>query len=912
VQRLDKNEKSAKNSVCVFLVFAGTLLNSCGSGSSAGSSTPAPPPPTAQISLPTNAIAVGPLAGTTAAALLTVTLGTQAQWTANSATTWIHLADTSGTTAALGSVVRFTYDANTASTARTGTINFQGTAFNATLTVTQAPVGYIPAVPMLTNTLTTIPIIPNTSPYIPSGTLIPGPATFSVDIAGNIYYIDSSNATLFEWVAATGSKVSYPFPSGLTVNSAVVVDEKRNVFFSSAVTTPDYQVYEWTPGSVQGTLLLSTPFLTFITNGLATDLHGNTYVYGNPNDTTNLAVAKLTNPGPTALTPILTIPHTYGVGGPASLIVDASGRFYAFGTVGGWDVVEADPTSGQITIPIEGLYAYIPGVVEAAVYPSFTSPALDGSGDLYLGVFTYDATGQDLTRTQDYLLQWSPATGEIAVVGSYTFRHTSPSGITNLDLTLGVQQVAGDGLGNVYVENLSGAIRKFTPVFMDTANVSEPATAGNDQLPAVIPSSTPLNAVSDSSWLTITSQTNGVVSFSFTGTTAARTANITVLDQTITVTQNAPAPTATANTFVPIAPCRVADTRIAGPQLAPAATRNFVITGSPCGIPPNAQAYALDVTAVPDSQLGFLTVWAAGSERPLVSTLNSDGRAKSVAAIVPAGTNGAVSLYASDATQVAIDVTGYFVPAGSATNGLAFYPLTPCRLADTRQNENGPYLKGGQSRTIAVQGHDTCPVPVSAQAYSLNLTALPHGQQEPTDLTAWPTGSAKNSLPALLASNGDVTANAAIVRAGAGGNINASASHDTDLVVDINGYFAPPGNKGLSLYTLTPCRMLDTRNSLLSAQVAGFRHVNALRNSCNMPATAQALVINATAVPTGRLDYVTFWTDREAQPLVSTLNSDNAAVTSNMTIVPAKKGAFDLYVSQPTHLILDISSYFAP
>ena len=59
-----------------------------------------------------------------------------------------------------------------------------------------------------------------------------------------------------------------------------------------------------------------------------------------------------------------------------------------------------------------------------------------------------------------------------------------------------------------------------------------------------------------------------------------------------------------------------------------------------------------------------------------------DGRVKANAAIVPAGANGAVSVFASNTTNVVLDIDGYFAPVGGST--LAFYPLPPCRVADTR------------------------------------------------------------------------------------------------------------------------------------------------------------------------------------------------------------------------------------
>ena len=113
--------------------------------------------------------------------------------------------------------------------------------------------------------------------------------------------------------------------------------------------------------------------------------------------------------------------------------------------------------------------------------------------------------------------------------------------------------------------------------------------------------------------------------------------------------------------------------------------------------------------------------------RPVASTLNSDGRIKSNATIVPAGTGGAVSVFATNTTDVVLDIDGYFVPA-SNTTALAFYPITPCRLVDTRKQPpavpiGGPALVGGQSRTFPIAG--ICNLPASAQAYSLNFAAVP-------------------------------------------------------------------------------------------------------------------------------------------------------------------------------------------
>ncbi len=370
-------------------------------------------------------------------------------------------------------------------------------------------------------------------------------------------------------------------------------------------------------------------------------------------------------------------------------------------------------------------------------------------------------------------------------------------------------------------------------------------------------------------------------------------------------------PTASAPLmFIPVTPCRVADTRnpngaFGGPALGAGAVRNFSIPSSACGIPSSAAAYSLNVTAVPSGALGYITVWPAGQAQPLVSTLNSDGRIKANAAIVPAGANGAVSIYASDATHVVLDIDGYFVPAGTAS-ALAFYPVQPCRVIDSRQGTGA--LSAGISRSVPIAG--SCNIPAAAQAYSLNFTAVP--RRALGYLTVWAAGQSQPTVSTLNAPTGTVTANAAIVPAGNGGSISVMGSDATDLIIDANGYFAPPGPGGLSLYTLSPCRVSDSRAQPGSGPFSGTRSVNVVGAGCSVPAAAQAYVMNATVVPSGALQYLTLWADGQAQPFVSTLNAFDAAITSNMAIVGSTNGSIDAFGSASTQLILDVSSYFAP
>jgi len=370
--------------------------------------------------------------------------------------------------------------------------------------------------------------------------------------------------------------------------------------------------------------------------------------------------------------------------------------------------------------------------------------------------------------------------------------------------------------------------------------------------------------------------------------------------------------------FTPVNPCRVVDTRnpngpFGGPPIQGGTFRSFPLPEGSCLLPLGATAYSLNVTVAPIGHLGYLTIWPTGQQQPVVSTMNSpDGRVKANAAIVLSGNGGAaVSVYVSDTTNVIIDVNGYFTPVNGAN--LAFYPLPPCRVADTRGPNGplgGPFLTAGMERDFPVL-QSSCNIPTKASAYSFNMTAVPHGPLG--YLTVWPTGFQQPVVSTLNAPTGTVVANAAIVRGGLGGRVAVFPSDNTDLIIDVNGYFASDDVGGLSLYGVTPCRVLDTRSgSGGNGPFQGELTVNVTGSSCSVPDTAQAFTFNATALPVTTLGYLTLWPDGEQQPDVSTLNAYDGAIASNMAIVPTSNGSIDAYTSDLSNLLLDISSYFAP
>lgn len=146
-----------------------------------------------------------------------------------------------------------------------------------------------------------------------------------------------------------------------------------------------------------------------------------------------------------------------------------------------------------------------------------------------------------------------------------------------------------------------------------------------------------------------------------------------------------------ANLFVPLAPCRIVDTRVGGgypgqygpPNIAPHTERTFHVATGPivegefgCGIPVGAVAISANFTVdnmdttqtyLPASKWGHLRVWPTGGPTPFVSTLNWTRLTGAIAnaAVVPLSPEGDLSVrvdgFGTYGADLIIDINGYYV-----------------------------------------------------------------------------------------------------------------------------------------------------------------------------------------------------------------------------------------------------------
>ncbi len=99
-------------------------------------------------------------------------------------------------------------------------------------------------------------------------------------------------------------------------------------------------------------------------------------------------------------------------------------------------------------------------------------------------------------------------------------------------------------------------------------------------------------------------------------------------------------------------------------------THCYAVAGAD-GIPADAQAVALHLTAVNSTEAGFITVYPDGTQRPVSSNLNfTVGGTTTNGALSKIGDNGQICLYQHGASRIQVDVVGYFPGMDSCCTGV--------------------------------------------------------------------------------------------------------------------------------------------------------------------------------------------------------------------------------------------------
>jgi len=519
-----------------------------------------------------------------------------APWVATANASWLHLspANQSGAGSA---AVSFTFDANPGGF-RSGTL----TIGDQTLTVNQAAASQV-GIALGTSTLLEGPAAgadsvvlgvfdpPTTwtatandpwlhlSPTNSSGTASTNVVftfdanagatrTGTITVAGLTLAVTQAgpNYVPANWVAArtySADSAASPVLIELDAGGWVTVDGAGNLY--SIIDDLAISLVNVNDGSSD--LLFSTLDAGVAALGtIGVDGAGNVYSCdGNSNAIMKWSVAD----GSVAALPCSVVPNM-NVG----FAVDAAGNCYFTGNGSDASVYKRTASDGNVAVLIDYLKNHGDLVRWVAV---------DGSGNICVGYY-YEYGGSLGDDPNAGAYKWSAVDGTLTdVVGDY---------LTDS----GVMDTSGN-IGTVYYPYYSSNV--LPRAFVDPTGKTAPAAAGSDVLPLVLPATEnltgPFAPASDSAWLTIRGVANGVVSYAFTANTtlATRTGHITLLGQSITITQ--------AGAEAPI---------LASPVWLPGGNLQFTFTGTP------GASYSVLFSASLALPLSAWTVAGTATENP--------------------------------------------------------------------------------------------------------------------------------------------------------------------------------------------------------------------------------------------------------------------------------------------------------
>ena len=379
------------------------------------------------------------------------------------------------------------------------------------------------------------------------------------------------------------------------------------------------------------------------------------------------------------------------------------------------------------------------------------------------------------------------------------------------------------------------------------------------------------------------------------------------------------------------------------------------------GGPYNVTGVVMNVTVTGATTGGYLSVYPAGVQVPMVSNLNfTAGETVSnlVEVAVPPYTSPSdildqVSFTLGGTTtgsvNVIADVEGYFEQEepgqSSSFAGDTFEPMFPERIVDTRcfsssyASTNTSYCKSianqvSPASSIPAYSSATVSLPStmsSAQAVVANLTVV--NTVSAGYLTAWPAGTGMPVVSNLNFAAGTTVANRITVLLSSGKlSIYNGSSSAVDIMLDINGIYITSTGGAMFTSKVVPARILDTRCAISPAPAFCSTEDLPSQNAdigaagpddsitfdvagiAGVPLSATAVVANLTAVNPIAGGYLTLYPTGDTQPTISDVNF-NAGSIATPNLVVAKIGSdgrLTIYNGSPAtvEVVLDVFGWY--
>ena len=361
--------------------------------------------------------------------------------------------------------------------------------------------------------------------------------------------------------------------------------------------------------------------------------------------------------------------------------------------------------------------------------------------------------------------------------------------------------------------------------------------------------------------------------------------------------------------YRPVVPTRLLDTRtgVGAPAAKVAAGTSIALQVSGrAGIPTGGVGTAvLNVTVTAPAADGYLTSYPSGATRPGSRSV-SYASAATISELVPArlGSDGKVRLYSSATTHLVAEVVGWYPTTGHLVS------VTPTRVLDTRTGLGTTKVRipAGGSVDLPVAGGGIVPsTGASAVVLALSAAAPSAGGW----LTAYPTGTARPTTAHVRYDAAAAMTGVVVSRLGAGGKVTIQSTAQSDLLVDVVGWF----KTGADHVPVTPSRVLDTRAGLgapTGRVAAGATVTVPVLGRAGVPTVGVAAVsITLTPVAPMATAAVTAYASGSARPSPANVTVPSGRTRVNAVVVPVgADGSITVHTSAAAYLVVDVQGYF--
>jgi hypothetical protein len=225
-----------------------------------------------------------------------------------------------------------------------------------------------------------------------------------------------------------------------------------------------------------------------------------------------------------------------------------------------------------------------------------------------------------------------------------------------------------------------------------------------------------------------------------------------------------------------------------------------------------------------------------------------------------------------------------------------YQTVSPIRIIDTRDTPGQRLVAGG---TLTLDLSVLAPTLVGSEAAAVAVNVTAAGPAAAGFLTVWPCGTPQPVASSVNFLAGQARGAQATALLGTPGkSLCVFSNAATDVVVDLQGVFAPTG---MLFAPVTPDRELDTRNTGRAPTIPILAPAGAAAVAATLTVTGGATAGFLTAYPCGT-----------APPVVSNVNWQPGETVAGAVFVPvAADGTFCVFTNSPVDVIVDVTGVFS-